>query len=122
VGARLDERFGAEKSTDVRKLLASVTSAVEEAAKIPALEIIIRGRAGGRFERIPVVARTLNGGKEVSGYEVWYAPMGLKDFRELYRRFPSLSSPTEALVSPGRYLFWVAKDGKLSTPLSVDVH
>jgi hypothetical protein len=64
---------------------------------------------------VRVVVHTKSGTEEVSGYEVKYILKGLdgvldRDYHT--NRFDRLSSPTEKLISPGRYYFWPLKEGQ----------
>ncbi len=62
------------------------------------------GRLGGS---VTVNVRTLRGGQEVRDWQVFYLPRVLEALGAgRADRFPRLSSPTNDLLVPGRYVMW----------------
>jgi DNA repair photolyase len=51
---------------------------------------------------------------EKSGYEVWYVPKGLEDYKAEYRRFDNLSTPAVMSLPPGNYVLWATKENVIS--------
>jgi hypothetical protein len=75
-----------------------------------------RGR-GDEVKLIEVIVRAKKGEQEVGGFEVWYVPRGWANNPGQYRRFDSLSNPTNPPsmnLAPGNYLMWLSK-GKDAT-------
>ena len=71
-----------------------------------------RNSGDGLGKEIKVRVHTKAGGKEVGGFEVYYAPKGLLDIKSAHDRFPRQSSPTdEKILCPGRYVVWARKQG-----------
>jgi hypothetical protein len=71
-----------------------------------------RQSGDGLGKEIKVRVHTKAGGKEVGGFEVYYAPRGLVDIKSTHDRFPRQSSPTdEKILCPGRYVVWARKQG-----------
>ena len=71
-----------------------------------------RQSGDGLGKEIKVRVHTKAGGKEVGGFEVYYAPRGLVDIKSAHDRFPRQSSPTdEKILCPGRYVVWARKQG-----------
>jgi hypothetical protein len=54
--------------------------------------------------------------KEVSGYEVWFAPKVLFEENHRYFRFDRQSSPTDYPLPPGNYVFW-SRGGSVQGPM-----
>ena len=77
-----------------------------------------RNSGDGLGKEIKVRVHTKAGGKEVGGFEVYYAPKGLLDIKSSHDRFPRQSSPTdEKILCPGRYAVWVCKKGLTGDPV-----
>ena len=71
-----------------------------------------RNSSDGLGKEIKVRVHTKAGGKEIGGFEVYYAPKGLLDIKSSHDRFPRQSSPTdEKILCPGRYAVWARKKG-----------
>jgi len=70
---------------------------------------------------VKVTVRTKKGGREITGYEVWYVAKGLIDFPKYHKRFDSLSSPTTLMLSAGAYFVWAKKDNKESGRVPMDI-
>jgi hypothetical protein len=71
-----------------------------------------RHSTDGLGKEIKVRVHTKAGGKEVGGYEVFFVPRGMLSMKSAHDRFGRQSSPTdEKILSPGRYVMWVRKDG-----------
>jgi hypothetical protein len=78
-----------------------------------------RNSGDGLGKEIKVRIHTKAGGKEVGGFEVYYAPKGLLDIKSAHDRFPRQSSPTdEKILCPGRYAVWVRKKGFMGDPVT----
>ena len=76
-----------------------------------------RNSGDGLGKEIKVRVHTKAGGKEVGGFEVYYAPKGLVDIKSAHDRFPRQSSPTdEKILCPGRYAVWACKKGFTGGP------
>lgn len=74
-----------------------------------------RHSADGLGKEINVTVHTRKGVEEVSGYEVWCAPVALVPFKDEHLRFPKISSPTVyKRLAPGCYAMWLEK-GELKT-------
>jgi hypothetical protein len=77
-----------------------------------------RNSGDGLGKEIKVRVHTKAGGKEVGGFEVYYAPKGLLDIKSAHDRFPRQSSPTdEKILCPGRYAVWACKKGFTGDPV-----
>jgi hypothetical protein len=68
-----------------------------------------RSSRGEPYAQIEAVIRTVKESNEISGYEVWYVPVALDEYRDEYRRFDNLSSPAVMLLPPGNYFLWATK-------------
>jgi hypothetical protein len=89
---------------DTRALIATV-SAIAEDLEVK-LEHCIRsgGALGGS---IAVRVRTLRGDAEIKSWQVFYMPRVFEAATNASPDlFPQLSSPTEAVLVPGRYVMW----------------
>ena len=54
--------------------------------------------------------------REVSGYQVWFAPKVLFEESHQYFRFERPSSPTDYLLPPGNYALW-SRSGSVQGPI-----
>jgi hypothetical protein len=78
-----------------------------------------RSSGDGLGKEIKVRVHTKAGGKEVGGFEVYYAPKGLLDIKSAHDRFPRQSSPTDdKILCPGRYAVWARKKGFTGDPVT----
>jgi hypothetical protein len=78
-----------------------------------------RNSGDGLGKEIKVRVHTKAGGKEVGGFEVYYAPKGLLDIKSAHDRFPRQSSPTDdKILCPGRYAVWARKKGFAGDPVT----
>jgi hypothetical protein len=78
-----------------------------------------RSSGDGLGKEIKVRIHTKAGGKEVGGFEVYYAPKGLLDIKSAHDRFPRQSSPTDdKILCPGRYAVWARKKGFTGDPVT----
>jgi hypothetical protein len=78
-----------------------------------------RSSGDGLGKEIKVRVHTKAGGKEVGGFEVYYAPKGLLDIKSAHDRFPRQSSPTDdKILCPGRYAVWTRKKGFTGDPVT----
>jgi len=66
-------------------------------------------RSGGKLGGSVVVrVRTLQGSDEIKNWQVLYMPRVLEAAGQVSpERFPQVSSPTEDLLVPGRYVMWL---------------
>ncbi|MBI3416097.1 MAG: hypothetical protein HY043_12430 [Verrucomicrobia bacterium] len=70
----------------------------------------------GLGKEIKVTVRTKQGTEEITGFEVWCAPMALARFKDEHIRFPKVSSPTVFKnLAPGYYAMWLIR-GKEKGP------
>lgn len=77
----------------------------------------IKRSRGDAVKLIEVFVRAKKGEQEVGGFEVWYVPRGWANNPGQYRRFDSLSNPSNPPsmnLAPGNYLMWLSK-GKDAT-------
>ena len=78
-----------------------------------------RASGDGLGKEIKVKVHTKADGKEVGGFEIYYAPKGLLDVKSAHDRFPRQSSPTdEKILCPGRYAVWACKKGYTGDPIT----
>ena len=78
-----------------------------------------RSSGDGLGKEIKVRVHTKAGGKEVGGFEVYFAPKGLLDIKSAHDRFPRQRSPTdEKILCPGRYAVWARKKGFTGDPVT----
>jgi hypothetical protein len=85
------------------------------AADVHAKSENCRHSADGLGKEINVTVHTRRGVEEVSGYEVWCAPMAFVKYKDEHIRFPRISSPSAIRsLAPGRYGMWVVKDRQAS--------
>ncbi|MEE8154111.1 MAG: hypothetical protein V3T53_04020 [Phycisphaerales bacterium] len=112
------EEIPAPKPERVTASLEAAQNAL--AARVPILALTMGRSAGGSpFRGVPVTARTLVDGNEVSGYVIYYVPKAFQVLEKVddhARRFAQLSSPAMEVLAPGNYVFWVEIDGKRGSP------
>jgi hypothetical protein len=118
--------------------LRSDASALESAKKLPApktLEVVrivardlrtkalnCENSADGLGKQILVSARTLKGGAEAPGFEIFYVPMALLGQKAEHKRFPTLSSPaTHNNIPPGYYAIWLRKNSATNIHTAQDI-
>lgn len=81
-----------------------------------------RNSSDGLGKEIKVKVHTKTDGKEVAGFEVYFAPRGLLDMKSAHDRFPRESSPTdEKILNPGRYALWARKGGFTGKPETLTI-
>lgn len=120
----LSARWPAESPADYRTNLAEDVGALDAAiadgdlsamtATVTALgddlEIKLEHctRSGGRLGgSVSVQVRTLQGAREIKSWQVFYLPKIFETAAQASPDlFPQLSSPTEELLVPGRYIMW----------------
>jgi hypothetical protein len=82
------------------------------------LEIKLRFAASSRGEplgQIQTVVYTVDtDNRAQGGYEIWYVPKGLEDYKAEYKRFDNLSTPAIMALPPGNYVLWTMKDNVTS--------
>ena len=79
-----------------------------------------RNSKDGLGKVIRVKVRTLRGGQEAPGYEVWFVQKGMYDVKSAHDRFRKQSSPTdERELWPGGYALWARKGESESQPTTV---
>ncbi len=121
----LSAKWPADSPDDYRDNLASYIAAVEAALKAgnagrlaatldavaEDLEVKLEhcAKSGGRLGGSVVVrVRTLQGGTESRSWQVFYMPRVFEAASSATPDlFPQLSSPTEEMLVPGRYVMWV---------------
>jgi ankyrin repeat protein len=121
----LSEKWPAESPDDYRDNLAENIAALEAALKRGNAETLAATvdavaedledklehctRSGGRLGGSVVVrVRTLQGGIEARSWQVFYMPRVFEAATNATPDlFPQLSSPTEEILVPGRYVMWV---------------
>jgi hypothetical protein len=106
VAAALEEAIGRKDPEPVGAVLAAVADDLE--AKLEHCQ-----RSGGKLGGSVVVrVRTVQAGAEAGRWQVFYMPKILEVSPSATGDlFPQLSSPTEDLLVPGRYLMWVRNPG-----------
>jgi hypothetical protein len=78
-----------------------------------------RNSVDGLGKEIKVRVHTKADGKEVGGFEVYYAPKGLLDIKSAHDRFPRQSSPTDdKILCSGRYAVWARKKRFTGDPVT----
>jgi len=81
-----------------------------------------RNSSDGLGKEIKVKVHTKADGKEVAGFNVYFAPRGLLDMKSAHDRFPRESSPTdEKILNPGRYALWARKGGFTGKPETLTI-
>ena len=81
-----------------------------------------RHSGDGLGKEIRVKVHTKAGGREISGYEIFYVSKGLFDVKSAHDRFPRQSSPTdEKILCPGGYELWARKNNFTSEPVSMGI-
>jgi hypothetical protein len=81
------------------------------------------GFSGAGLGIVDVTARTIRGSKEEPGHIVWFVARGWAEDRQRYARFDGLSSPTAALLAPGKYLIWAgAQSDQRRQPIDIGGH
>ncbi|HVR37111.1 MAG TPA: hypothetical protein VMS21_14810 [Methylomirabilota bacterium] len=77
-----------------------------------------RESADGLGKEVWVKVRTVAGGQEVRGYQIWFVPRGMLPVESAHDHFSRLSSPTDELIlPPGAYMMWGLKDGEKTEPI-----
>lgn len=121
----LSARWPAESPDDYRNNLSGEVKALESALKAgnvdtlaattqsvaEDLEIKLEhcNRSGGKLGgSVTVRVRTLHGADEIKSWQVFYMPRVFEAAANASPDlFPQLSSPTEEILVPGRYVMWV---------------
>src|SRR5688572_12328085 len=121
----LSAKWPAESPDDYRDNLAGYIAALEAALKLGDAETLAATidavaedlevklehctKSGGRLGGSVVVrVRTLQGGTESRSWQVFYMPRVFEAASNATPDlFPQLSSPTEEILVPGRYVMWV---------------
>ena len=81
-----------------------------------------RHSADGLGREIKVKVHTKAGGKEIGGYEVYFAQKGMFEVKSAHDRFPQQSSPTnEKILAPGGYAMWVRKKTFTGEPVTMRI-
>jgi hypothetical protein len=79
----------------------------------------IKNGRGDGISLIQVQVRAKKGAQEVAGYEIWYVSRGWADVSSRFKRFDSLSNPSNPPsmnLPAGNYFLWLGK-GKPPEPL-----
>jgi hypothetical protein len=77
-----------------------------------------RESSDGLGKEVWVKVRTVAGGEEVGGYQIWFVPRGMFPVDSAHDHFFKLSSPTDELIlPPGAYLMWGLRNGEKTEPI-----
>jgi hypothetical protein len=77
------------------------------------------GEAPSRWPEVSVKVTTVRGNHEISGLRILYVPEALSRYRDEFRSFGALTSPTKQVLPEADYCFWAIHDlDKNEKPIS----
>lgn len=116
----LREKLSGDISPEERAEIARETAADLQTKAACASKRLTPGDDPPPFDPVAVDARTIAGGNEISGCQVWFVLRGWARYGK-QENFPELSSPSKKNLPPGNYYLWSTKDGKKGERVRVDL-